>query len=224
MHGPFPFARGPLYFLSAALVGQLLGDAWVSADFNRTLSALAQHDELRRQQRRRMRARGAADHTSPPPVVDAPSMVWEDVYTGYLLSRVINATDQPRLALVENGVGNGGANPVYTDGWGMQLAPTTLIWHMRTKRRAAHRVAYAHHWLEVERRHCMPPPSSGPLVRCGWHTARAMTTACTGARWLRCTSRRESFAASNCSTALTELKRAAGAWLDARERARIQVR
>ena len=52
--------------------------------------------------------------------------VWEDVYTGFLLSYRIMGTD---LAVVESGIGNGHAHPFYSDGYGMQLAPTTQVWH-----------------------------------------------------------------------------------------------
>lgn len=205
LHGPFAFARGPLYFLSASLITTLLSDAWVNADLNRTLAALARLDSVR--ERRRSRRRGAS--------AALPSMVWEDVYTGYLLSKVIAPTP-PTLALVEHGVGNGGANPVYSDGFGMQLAPSTLIWHMRNKHRTAHRIAFAHHWLEESGRHCLPPPSSWPWVRCGYlrlASGRGMSTSCSGARWLRCTTRRDAYGPAACSGSLTELKHAADAWL-----------
>lgn len=211
LHGPFPFARGPLYFLSRELVTQLLADKWVAVDLNTTLSGLARLDELQRTERLNTAPNGRA-RDGPR---REPRMVWEDVYTGYVLSRSIGSDATRGLALVEHGVGNGGQNPVYSDGFGMQLAPTTLIWHMRMKWKAAHRVAFAHHWLEVEGRHCVPPPwrTDPSWVRCGWQTKRAMTTSCTGARWLRCTSRRAAYTASNCSMALTELKRTAATWL-----------
>ena len=41
--------------------------------------------------------------------------VWEDVYTGYLLARVIGGSG---LAVVESGFGNGRASPHYSDGYG----------------------------------------------------------------------------------------------------------
>lgn len=95
---------------------------------------------------------------------------------------------------------------------GMQLARTTLVWHMRTKRRTAYRVAFAYHWSEVEGRHCAPPPSRR-WVRCGRMRDRAMTISCAGARWARCTTRHEAYSnLTNCSTALVELKHAASRW------------
>ena len=128
--GPFPFARGPAYFLSTELVEALLADAWLAADLNETIASLLQLDARRRD-------RATARHARV-------SMVWEDVYTGRALTRV--AAAGPGLALVENGFGNGAPSPTYSDGWGMQLAPSTLIWHPRTKLRP-YRVAFAHHWL-----------------------------------------------------------------------------
>ena len=204
--GPFPFARGPLYFVDASLVQSLLADAWVASELNATLAALTQRDEMRRDA---TRAKRGTKFRLPP-------MVWEDVMTGYLLSRAVSKA--PGLALVENGFGNGQASATYADGWGMQLAPTTLVWHMRTKRNSAHRVAFAHRWLELEERHCAPTPSSGALVRCGRYTARASTTSCTGARWLRCTSYKETYDASNCSRKLFELKREAHEWWEQQQR------
>ena len=116
------------------------------------------------------------------------------------------------LALVENGLGNGAPSPHYSDGYGMQLAPSTLVWHMRTKR-TQYRLAYAHHWEEVLGHHCAAPPAPHlPWVRCGWATARASTVSCTGARWQRCTSERRGSQPPNCSTALRELKHAAKRW------------
>ena len=119
------------------------------------------------------------------------------------------------LALVENGLGNGASSPHYSDGYGMQLAPSTLVWHMRTKRRTTYRLEYAHHWEEELGHHCETPPSATvPWVRCGWATVRASTVSCTGARWRRCTTDRRSYerGASNCSTALRELKQEARRW------------
>lgn len=193
--GPFPFARGPFYFVSARLVQTLLQSEWFQSDLNQTLSTLASVDDAKRRKNKNN-------------LRDA--MVWEDVYTGYALSKVATG---PGLALVENGFGNGAASPTYSDGWGMQLAPSTLVWHQRTKKRTAYPPAFAHHWKEEQpsaNHHCEPPAST--WVRCGWNTRRASTTSCNGARWLRCTSRREAYVAANCSTNLFELKRVAAKW------------
>ena len=94
---------------------------------------------------------------------------------------------------------------------GMQLARTTLVWHMRTKRRTAYRVAYAHHWSEVEGRHCAPPPLRR-WMRCGRMRDRAMTVSCAGARWVRCTTRLDAYTNLTRCTALEELKQLAHLW------------
>ena len=176
---------------------------------------------------------------------------------------------------METGFGNGLASPIYSDGFGLGLRQTTLVWHMRTKGQP-HRIAYAHHWSEIEGgaghqcdpRRLIPPrldpprldptrldptrlPSTKPgpstsWVRCGRASERASTISCSGARWLqgltqcpvslwhyllcalhelnaterhalcgagwlRCTTARASYAASNCTTTLFDLKRAAHA-------------
>jgi hypothetical protein len=162
--------------------------------------------------------------------------VWEDVYTGYILTRLITGRGSPSgaaaaggggtseaagLALVEYGFGNGRPHPHYSDGYGQQLANSTLVWHMRTKKRTAYRVAFAHHWLVEQGRHCTPPPTSR-WVRCGRNTERASTRSCAGARWLRCTSLLAAWSrpariannyTSRCSAELVELKHASKAWL-----------
>lgn len=120
LHGPFPFAKGPVYFVSRALVDELLASRWVHADLDATLDSISPS---------RVRNRSRSLHHLP----GVARTVWEDVYTGYLLSRVIgdNTGSKSCLAVVENGFGNGAANPIYSDGYGMQLANSTLIMHMR---------------------------------------------------------------------------------------------
>lgn len=216
LHGPFPFARGPLYMLSTALVAELLGSERMHAEWDATLQSAA--DERRRER----------------------VLPYEDVFTGWALSKII--APQRGLALVENGFGNGAESPVYSDGWGLALRSSTLIYHMRTKQPS--RLAFAHRWLETEKRECRPglsprgplqePLHKGPLqrgqsqgpqgqrssstlddavtqhwVRCGWHTRRAGTVSCTGALWRRCTTNRSAYRDAGCNESLIELKREA---------------
>jgi hypothetical protein len=254
--------------VSASLIVELLASDWLMADLNATLQSIEEKEEAavtpllatshaQRHERQESPntasgSQSASDDSRPTraprahPHRAAPVRVWEDVYTGYILSRLVGADDGPRLttrersasgtskglAVVEYGFGNGRAHPHYSDGYGQQLAPSTLVWHMRTKKRTAYRVAFAHHWLVEEGRHCTPPPAHR-WVRCGRNTQRASTTSCAGARWLRCTSmvsawsrplvssnnvlswaeaRRHS-TTNNCSSELVELKHASRKWL-----------
>ena len=62
---------------------------------------------------------------------------------------------------------------MYSDEWGFFAAPSTLIWHMRSK--IASRVRELQAWSEA--RHCAPPGR----LECGddW-------SGCNGQRWRRC--------------------------------------
>lgn len=131
---------------------------------------------------------------------------YEDVYTGYALARVATGGG---LALVESGLGNGRASPTYSDGYGMQLAPSTLYWHMRTN--VPYRIAYAHAWLHGEGRHCHLPPAASS-VKCR-RAERSKTHSCADGTWMRCAlAGLHAYQVANCSTQLVELKHAAKAW------------
>lgn len=74
LHGPFFFAKGPLYFLSARVAAAIVADAAIAREaqaivrstLNRTRADVAAQ-------------RGAVLHGSTP---------WEDVWTGYAISRL----------------------------------------------------------------------------------------------------------------------------------------
>lgn len=301
--GPFPFAKGPLYFVSSSLVEELLASPWLQTDLNATVLSIAEEGRGEREAAHDdvegalagARQRGDRDELAGAPTTGARPLgkegtgdgglgtdrertrrgttrwrkakrksssprvrVWEDVYTGYILSRLISPTAEIRshaprhqavlgasidgkargpsslvggrhderdgvgrfvsrrsdLAVVEYGFGNGRAHPHYSDGYGQQLARSTLVWHMRTKRHTSYRVAFAHHWLVGGGRHCLPP-ASRRWVRCGRNTERASSTSCIGSRWLRCTSLLSAYADLQNCTKLVELKHASKAWLTA---------
>ena len=92
------------------------------------------------------------------------TLPWEDVYTGLALSEAAHGAD---LAYVHVGC------EVYCDEWGFFAAPSTLIWHMRSK--IASRIRELQAWSEA--RHCAPPGR----LECGddW-------SGCNGQRWRRC--------------------------------------
>ena len=92
------------------------------------------------------------------------TLPWEDVYTGLALSEAAHGAD---LAYVHVGC------EVYSDEWGFFAAPSTLIWHMRSK--IASRIRELQAWSES--RHCAPPGR----LECGddW-------SGCNGQRWRRC--------------------------------------
>ena len=75
------------------------------------------------------------------------TLPWEDVYTGLALSEAAHGAD---LAYVHVGC------EVYSDEWGFFAAPSTLIWHMRSK--IASRIRELQAWSEA--RHCAPPGRS----------------------------------------------------------------
>ena len=75
LHGPFPFAKGPLYFLSAPLVAELLASDWLARHLQATLQSAANESFRER------------------------NLPWEDVYSGYAAARVAKAGDD--LAIVD---------------------------------------------------------------------------------------------------------------------------
>jgi hypothetical protein len=187
------FAKGPLFFVSARLIAELLGTAWLAADVDAALA-------------------GAAPAASAIP--------YEDIYVGMALARVARGEG---LALVESGLGLGRPSPTYSDGYGMQLAPSTLYWHMRTN--VPHRLAFAHHWASVQGHHCHLPSGTGapPAVICK-RASRSRTHSCAGGLWTRCyLAGMYAYRAANCSTQLTELKRRAEAWRRARAASRCDA-
>ena len=79
------------------------------------------------------------------------------------------------LALVHIGAPSK-KDPVVSDGYGLKLMPSTIMWHMRTDLPA--RIGFAHHWAETQAHHCAASGvKSGPLVHC----AAEHVTSCTGA-------------------------------------------
>lgn len=104
LHGPFPFAKGPLYFVSSPLIAQLTASEWLTRDLAQTLEP--------RESDRRATA----------------EMPFEDVYTGMALARIATGGG---LAYVHIGTSQ---SVLYADGWGMRLRPSTVVWHMRTDR------------------------------------------------------------------------------------------
>jgi len=128
--GPFPFAKGPLYFLSAQLAARVTSDPWVQAEL-RTLS--------------REIGVGAATRAEK-------TWAWEDVFLGLALSMVTNGSALNLFAV------DAGEADHFSSLWetGLKLAPTTALWHPVTwgvqRRKSVDSIGRAHVWQRTH--HC----------------------------------------------------------------------
>ena len=139
-----------------------------------------------------------SDSGSAGGVRDEKTWAWEDVFLGFVLSMVANASAS-RLVAVDAGL-VGSFSSLYEPG--LKIAPTTALWHPVTlgaqHRKAVGRVGLAHAWQRTH--HCPLVPST---LSC--HAYRG----CAGGQWNSCYT---SFKAaprekglSRCSTRLVDL-------------------
>jgi hypothetical protein len=123
-HGPFPFAKGPMYFVSAGAIMRVLGD--------RSLIALAQQT---------IRTRPDS-HTSVGSCLSCARKPWEDIWTGFALSAAYPPLE--RLAVVDI------SYSLFSEQWGFSASPSTILWH--SKRKLPARLLALQRWSA--RHHC----------------------------------------------------------------------
>ena len=165
--GPFAFARGPLYFVPAAAAAQLATSARLADDFEATLAST----KLAAPKSNGTNAAAAAAAAAGAFVKSGKA--WEDVYTGYALTRFVETAG---LAAVHAGAA------IYGEGWQSgSLTSQTLIWHSGPYTKAAAlvpaRIRVVHALASAA--HC-DTPSPLQLHRC------AAFTSCSGREWRRC--------------------------------------
>lgn len=128
--GPFPFARGALFFVSRSLAARVAAPA-----------SWAQHEAA---------ATLLSTHELP---AAEPTWPWEDVYLGMSLSHVARtpaAPDGPAIVHV------GDAHFSNPWGGGFCMSPSTIVHHLRWKtNRTLGRISLAREWAEAH--HCDPP-------------------------------------------------------------------
>ena len=189
--GPYFYPKGPFYLVAARLVKQMLSSAWV----RREGEAAIQSGE---------READVVELTWP----------WEDVFLGAALTHSArpsladdgtNTQPQQQLAVVHVGA-TGRPGSVFSEEWGVKAAPSTLVWHMRTK--VPERVHLLERWAAVRR--CDRVFEA--MEYCAEYVA------CSGAVWQACEhalpkrKERASFAlpatlGSNCSDRLEDVNK-----------------
>ena len=102
-HGPFHYAKGPMYCMSSSLVQQLVTDRWLQAQVRAALAA----------------------------PLHAKQGLWpfEDVFVGFALAHVASkgAAGAPRLLALDI------SNTIFLEEYGIMLSPGALLWHMKHK-------------------------------------------------------------------------------------------
>jgi len=157
MWGPFPFAIGGAFFLSSALVRQL-----VAATTLQTLLAEAIDDASLKDRNKALKRLRLARGSIIP---------WDDVWVGLALTRIVENTTQ-LLAAVHIG------DAQFSDGWTRGLRRSTLVFHAGGKWRssAMKQTTWMHRWATAQ--HCNVPMA----LRC----KRTRYDSCTHARWRLC--------------------------------------
>ena len=143
--GPFHFAKGALYCMSASLAQLLASDQWLQGEVDRLLAA---------------------------PLSNA---LWpfEDVFVGYALAHTAGrAAKGASLLALDIG------EDVFTDDYGMLVAPGTLIWHMKLK--VPERIALLDTWMRTH--HC-----NVGVERLQTRCDKQSYVSCDLAQWRRCT-------------------------------------
>ena len=175
--GPFPFAKGPLYFLSSLLAASVTRSAWVRRELDYLIGGPI--------------SAGGTRHEK--------TWAWEDVFLGFALSMVANASMSGLVAIDAGMLGS--FSSLYEPG--LKIAPTTALWHPVTlgsqRIKAVGRVGLAHVWQRTH--HCSLVPSA---LSC--HPYRG----CSGGQWRSCYTRfkpaRQLEGKSNgCSTRLVDV-------------------
>ena len=157
-HGPFSFAKGPLYVLSRDLARRLVNDSPTLARASTALETAGT--------RRHGGHAGMARF--------AETLIWEDVWIGYALSML--SSPAPNIGIVSL------AHNQYVEEWGFSASPSTVIWHAKTK--DAHRPPRLHEHLTARAAHCGRKPSTRPRCRRADHKLRGGS--CAGGQWVFC--------------------------------------
>ena len=105
--GPYFYAKGPFYLVGSSLVQQVINNQWARKEAEASLESGEREADL-------------VELTWP----------WEDVWLGAAITHSASADQQP--AVVHIGATRR-AGSVFSEEWGIKAAPSTLIWHMRTK-------------------------------------------------------------------------------------------
>lgn len=161
-HGPFAFAKGPLYALSRALAQRLSSDPPTLA---RAAAALETAGTRR-----------YGGHGGVAP--NAETFVWEDVWIGYALSRL--EAPAPDVGVISLSFSQ------YVEEWGFTASPATLIWHAKTKDPSRPPRLHTH---LASGGHCTRRPNSRPRCRRADDTLRGGS--CAGGRWVFCSEDKE---------------------------------
>ena len=145
LHGPFPYSKGPLYFVSRALISRFAADENVTRAAERTI----RDGESRHH-------RGCSRCARKP---------WEDIFTGFGISRM--AQHGVHIGIVDV------TWRFFAENWGVKLSPSTLLWHAKRKRpddlRRVHAWVSKHHCSVPESAPAECPPMLYRMP-CGWHT------------------------------------------------------
>lgn len=149
--GPYFFPKGPLYLLSRQLVAETLAGAWARAERERAIAS------------------GLAD-----PHSDEATWPWEDVFLGAAIARSVPGGAR-RQNLFAVHVGGSGYPGVFSEEYGLKMAPATLIWHAVTKGREE-RFHKLEEWAAAR----------GCDLAFSRLACRAKYVACTGAQWHAC--------------------------------------
>jgi hypothetical protein len=154
-----------VYFLSMATVKSLLADPHVLAEAERALDT--------------------AEANTNSGTYWAATALWEDVDLGLMLAQMRPASS---LAVVRI------EWDLYSEQWGMQISPSSIVWHAKTKEPA--RLLGLHAWAVAARHHC---------TRTGLGLERqldARIETCQGGNWSMHTHAKN----DNCSVLKADLK------------------
>ena len=166
--GPFCFAKGPLHFLSAALVPPVLAHDWLSAEAERST-----------EERGRSESSGGKGGAGVRAARREETWPWEDVFLGLAVAHT--AAD---LLVVHAGrevFALGSASSLHKHS--LAIAPSTAVWHDTNRfehglSKDARRIGAAER--HSRRRHCTLRPADVPMAPCHRYVA------CSGGTWRRC--------------------------------------
>ena len=105
--GPYPFAKGPLYFLDASLAAQLAADRRLA---HHARAALRSANDSRRE----------------------PTWPWEDIYTGLALANLATGAGLAAVHIGSSAFLESFSNPNRGDG--LVMRRSALLWHDRAKK------------------------------------------------------------------------------------------
>lgn len=221
--GPFSFAKGPALFLSAGLVRLLVRDP--TADprcLPGSRTFWAEGTVALGSDGRAAATRCNFSLAANPRAIRRPTLPWEDVWLGYLLSQLRPGAPSPlqptplrRVVVVHL------SSDLTHDEWGFRSKATALWWHSRTDDSIGSRMPKLNHYM---RQHACPAPAN---LSIGTHSHKAAcsgkhrdfagtpytTLSCAGLPWLVCRQGRGLFGpgkrgrAGNCTSAQVDLLR-----------------